>query len=195
MKRYNSVPSVKYNYHIEAVTGMVKVIGHNGEFVGSMSIREALKTAFDQNLDLVQISYEQMPVCKIYDVNKYKYEVNKKNRQKKQSTKSTQVKIIKLSMNIEKSHLELKLKQAREFLEEGSKVNISVRLRGREMSQSSLALKFFQDIVNRFKGDWFIDKAPSQMGREVSMSIGRRLVLKKDSDEENIIEEEREKVN
>lgn len=186
MRKYSYEPAIKYNHHIEAITGIVKVIDNNGEFVGEMPIREALRAAFDRDLDLVQISYEQMPVCKICDVNKYKYEVNKKNKQKKQNTKPTQIKVIKLSINIEKSHLELKLKQAREFLEEGHKVNISVRLRGREMSQASVALAFFDEIVNRFKGEWSIDKPPVQMGREISMSIGRKLINKKEDTKEAI---------
>lgn len=185
MRKFNRIPGVKYNNYIETSTGMVRIIGSEG-VIGEFSLREAIAKAFSQNLDLVQISYENMPICKICDYNKYKYEISKKNKQKSQNNKSNQIKNIKLSMNIGDNDLKIKLKHAKEFLEEGYKVSFSARLRGREMNQSTLAIKMFNDIGNQFKHQWQIEKPPAQMAREINMTIGKKII--KQNKEEKLTE-------
>ena len=113
----------------------VLLIGENGEKVGIMSPKEALKLAREAELDLVKIApTAKPPVCKIIDYGKYRYELARKEKEAKKKQKVIEVKEVRLSPNIDTNDLNTKMSAARKFLEKGDKVKVTLRFRGREMA-------------------------------------------------------------
>lgn len=146
----------------------IRVLGADGEQLGLMSSRDALELAIDKKLDLVKIAPQaKPPVCRIMDYGKHKYELQKREKENKKKQKTTELKEVRLSLNIEKHDLETKVKMATKFLAKGDKVKVSLRLRGREMGYTKLAV----DVINRFalliEESGKIDKKPAVEGRSV----------------------------
>ena len=111
----------------------VRVIGENGEQLGIMSSREAMKLAQEAELDLVKIAPKaQPPVCKIIDYGKYRYELARKEKEAKKKQKTVEVKEVRLSPNIETNDLNTKVNNAKKFISKGNKVKVTLRFRGRE---------------------------------------------------------------
>ena len=111
----------------------VRVIGENGEMIGVMSSRDAMKLAREAELDLVKIApTAKPPVCKIVDYGKYRYELARKEKEAKKKQKIVELKEVRLSPNIEANDLNTKIGSARKFLEKGNKVKVTLRFRGRE---------------------------------------------------------------
>lgn len=118
--------------------------------IGVVGIREALSAAEAAGLDLVEISPNaDPPVCKILDYGKYKYEQQKKAAEARKKQKIVEIKEIKIRPGIEDHDYGVKLRNARRFLEEGDKVKVTLRFRGREMAHQHLAL----EVIGRMKGD------------------------------------------
>ena len=110
----------------------IRLIGENGEQLGIMSSKDAMKMAIEAELDLVKIApTAKPPVCKIIDYRKYRYEQAKREKEAKKKQKVTEVKEIRLSPNIDDNDLNTKANQARKFLEKGDKVKVTLRFRGR----------------------------------------------------------------
>ena len=125
----------------------VQLISDSGEKLGVMSSKEALDLAVQKNLDLVLVSPNaNPPVCKIMNYGKYKFEQAKKEKEAKKKQKSLEVKELRVTPNTEEHDFNFKLKNARKFLESGSKVKITVRFRGRELNY----VKLGEDVLNRF---------------------------------------------
>ena len=117
----------------------VQLIGVNGEKLGIVSTREALEKAGENNLDLVLVAPNSKPVvCKIMNYGKYKFEQAKKEKEAKKKQKVFELKEIRITPNIEQHDFEFKVKNARKFLEDGNKVKITVRFRGRELNYVKL---------------------------------------------------------
>ena len=113
----------------------VRLVGENGEQLGVMSAREALKLALEAELDLVKIApTAKPPVCKIIDYGKYKYELIRREKEAKKKQKTVDVKEIRLSPNIDTNDLNTKINATRKFITKGNKVKITLRFRGREMA-------------------------------------------------------------
>ena len=113
----------------------VRVIGEDGEQLGIMSSREAMKIAEDAGLDLVKIApTAKPPVCKIVDYGKYRYELSRKEKEARKKQRTIEVKEIRLSPNIDTNDLNTKISAARKFLSKGDRVKITLRFRGREMA-------------------------------------------------------------
>ena len=113
----------------------VRVISSNGEQLGIMSSKEAMKLAREAELDLVKIAPNaKPPVCKIIDYGKYRYELARKEKEAKKKQKTIDVKEVRLSPNIDKNDLNTKVNQARKFLSKGDKVKVTLRFRGRELA-------------------------------------------------------------
>ena len=128
----------------------VRLILSDGNNVGVVSLREALQKASDAGLDLVEISPNAVPpVCKILDLGKYKYELQKRRNEAKKKQKVVEVKELKLTPMIDVHDYEVKLKNARRFLEDGNKVKFTLKFRGRELSYQEQGL----DVLNRVKAD------------------------------------------
>lgn len=125
----------------------VQLIDDSGEKKGVMSLNDALDLAYDKKLDLVLVAPNaQPPVCKIMNYGKYKFEQAKKEKEAKKKQKTFELKEIRITPNIEQHDFEFKVKNARKFLEDGNKVKITVRFRGRELNY----VKLGEDNLNKF---------------------------------------------
>ena len=125
----------------------VQLIGDNGEKVGVISLNEALERAEEKNLDLVLVAPNaNPPVCKIMNYGKYKFEQAKKEKEAKKKQKTFEVKELRITPNTEEHDFNFKVKNAKKFIEDGCKVKITVRFRGRELNYA----KQGEDILNRF---------------------------------------------
>ena len=125
----------------------VRVIGEEGQQLGIMSSRDAMKLAKDAGLDLVKIApTAKPPVCKIVDYGKFRYEQARREKEAKKKQKVIEVKELRLSPNIDTNDLNTKVNNARKFLEKGDKVKVTLRFRGREMGHPELGA----DIMKRF---------------------------------------------
>ena len=125
----------------------VQVIDDSGEKRGVMSLNSALDLAFEKKLDLVLVAPNaQPPVCKIMNYGKYKFEQAKKEKEAKKKQKTFELKEIRITPNIEQHDFEFKAKNARKFIEDGNKVKITVRFRGRELNY----VKLGEDNLNKF---------------------------------------------
>ena len=125
----------------------VRVIDADGSQLGIMPTREALAKAAEKNLDLVKIAPQaQPPVCKFLDYGKYRFEMQKRDKEAKKNQKIVEIKEIRLSLNIDTNDFNTKVGQARKFLAKGDKVKVSIRFRGREMAHTDLGL----DVQKRF---------------------------------------------
>ena len=111
----------------------IRLIGEDGEQLGIMSTREAMKLAAEAELDLVKIApTAKPPVCKIIDYGKYKYELTRKEKEAKKKQKTVDVKEVRLSPNIDTNDLNTKVNNAKKFIQKGNKVKVTLRFRGRE---------------------------------------------------------------
>ena len=128
----------------------MRLILSDGNNIGVVSLREALQKASDEGLDLVEISPNAVPpVCKVLDLGKYKYELQKRRNEAKKKQKVVEIKELKLTPTIDVHDYEVKLKNARRFLEDGNKVKFTLKFRGRELSYQNQGL----DVLNRIKAD------------------------------------------
>lgn len=119
----------------------LRIVSADGEQLGIMSARDAQKIADDRGLDLVKIAPQaKPPVCKIMDYSKYRYEQAKREKENRKNQKTVETKEIRLSLKIDIGDFNTKLNHAKKFLEAGNKLKVSIRLRGREMAHSDLAL-------------------------------------------------------
>lgn len=150
----------------------VRLIDENGEMRGIMSIDDAMALADEANLDLVNISPNaEPPVCKILDYGKYRYELQKKEKQNKKNQKVTEVKEIRLSPSIEDHDVQVKAKTAIKFLKDGDKLKISLRFRGRErdyVAKGYEVMEAFAELVSEYG---VIEKKPKMEGRRMNMFL------------------------
>ena len=118
----------------------VRLVSEDGEQLGIMSAKEAMKIAREANLDLVKIAPQaKPPVCKVIDYGKYRYELARKEKEAKKKQKTMDVKEIRLSPNIDENDLNTKAGQARKFLSKGDKVKVTLRFRGREVAHMGMS--------------------------------------------------------
>ena len=150
----------------------VRVIASTGDMLGIMSSQEALRLAEDENLDLVKISPNAVPpVCKIMNYGKFKFEQAKREKENRKNQKVMEIKEIYLSMTIDVGDLNVKAKKAFEFLEDGNKVKVSIRMRGRQMAHSSMGVEVMQRFFGLLNGKAVMDKAPLTEGRNILMIL------------------------
>ncbi len=150
----------------------VRLIGEEGEQLGIMSSREAMKLAEDAGLDLVKIApTAKPPVCKIVDYGKYKYEQVRKEKEAKKKQKVIEIKEIRLSPNIDTNDLNTKVNAARKFLSKGDKVKITLRFRGREMAHMNNSKHILDDFAENLSDIAVVEKAPKVEGRSMTMFL------------------------
>ena len=143
----------------------VRLIGENGDQLGVMSAREALKLAEEAELDLVKIApTAKPPVCKIIDYGKYRYELAKKQ-------KTVEVKEVRLSPNIDTNDLNTKVNNAKKFIQKGNKVKVTLRFRGREMAHMQTSKHILDDFAEMLKDVAAIEKPAKLEGRSISMVL------------------------
>lgn len=150
----------------------IRVIGADGEMKGVMSVREAMALADEAGLDLVEISPNtDPPVCKILDYGKYKYEQQKKAAEARKKQKVIDLKEIKIRPGIEPHDYEVKMRNARRFLEDGDKVKVTMRFRGREMSHIELGKGLLQKMKEELSPISKVEFEPKLEGRQMIMIL------------------------
>lgn len=150
----------------------VRVIGEDGEQLGIMSPRDAMKLAEEAGLDLVKIApTAKPPVCKIVDYGKYRYEMARKEKEAKKKQKVVEIKEIRLSPNIDTNDLNTKINAARKFLEKGNKVKVTLRFRGREMAHMNASKHILDDFAESLSDIATVDKPAKVEGRAMAMFL------------------------
>jgi translation initiation factor IF-3 len=153
----------------------VRLIGEDGEQLGIMSSRDAMKLAKEANLDLVKIApTAKPPVCKIIDYGKYRYEQARKEKEAKKKQKVIEVKEIRLSPNIDTNDLNTKVNQARKFVSGGNKVKVAVRFRGRELAHTAVGKTILEDFAQKLSDIAVIDKPAKLEGRSMVMFLAEK---------------------
>lgn len=150
----------------------VRVISEDGEQLGIMSSKDAMKLAKEADLDLVKIAPKaQPPVCKIIDYGKYKYELARKEKEAKKKQKTVEVKEVRLSPNIDTNDLNTKMNNAKKFISKGNKVKVTLRFRGREMAHMQQSKHILDDFAEMLADVAVIEKPAKQEGRSMSMVL------------------------
>lgn len=150
----------------------VRVISEDGEQLGIMSSKDAMKLAKEAELDLVKIAPKaQPPVCKIIDYGKYKYELARKEKEAKKKQKTVEVKEVRLSPNIDTNDLNTKVNNAKKFISKGNKVKVTLRFRGREMAHMQQSKHILDDFAGLLADIAVIEKPAKQEGRSMSMVL------------------------
>ena len=135
-----------------------------------MSPRDALRMAQEQELDLVKVAPQSKPaVCKILDYGKYRFELQKKEKEAKKNQKVVELKEIRLSLNIDTNDFNTKVNQATKFLQQGHKLKVSIRFRGREMAHTGLGIDVHKRFAEALVGSAVVDKQPKLEGRSMMM--------------------------
>ena len=155
----------------------VRVIGEEGEQLGVMPTADAQAMADKNGVDLVLMNPNgNPPVCKLMDYGKFKFDAVKKEKELRKNQKISEIKEIQLSMRIDDYHVSFKLKNAQKILQEGDKVKVSLRMRGREQAYSQNAVEIVKKFVADLSEYGFIEKDPAIMGRNVSVVINPKKV-------------------
>ncbi|MEM6666597.1 MAG: translation initiation factor IF-3 [Pseudomonadota bacterium] len=150
----------------------VQLIGLDGDNHGQISIDEALQIAADAGLDLVEVSPNaQPPVCKLLDYGKYKYQAQKKAAEARKKQKTVEVKEIKMRPNIDTHDYDVKMRSIRRFFEEGDKVKVTMRFRGREMAHQELGLQVLHKVRDEVAEIAKVEAAPKLEGRQMIMVL------------------------
>lgn len=151
----------------------VRVIDETGEMRGVMSLDDALALAEQADLDLVNVSPNaEPPVCKILDYGKFRYEQQKKEKAAKKNQHVTEIKEIRLSPSIEDHDVDVKAKTAIKFLQDGDKLKVSLRFRGRERDYTQLGYEVMQKFAEIVSDYGVIEKEPKMEGRRMNMFMG-----------------------
>jgi translation initiation factor IF-3 len=152
----------------------VRVIDEMGEQVGILRTRDALNLARQRSLDLVEVApNSQPPVCRLLDYGKYRYEQTKKERDARKTQKVITVKEIRLEPKIASHDLLVKSRQARSFLEEGNKVKVTVRFRGRELAHTEIGRDLLNQFIEQVKDISVLDQTPKMEGKALTMILAR----------------------
>jgi translation initiation factor IF-3 len=150
----------------------VRVIDESGNQLGIMSRADALNTAESAGLDLVEISPNaEPPVVKVIDWGKYQYQKMKEQQRNKKSSKTSEIKQMRLGLKIGQNDLEIKLRKIREFLSRGDKVKILVIFRGREMAHQEVGRELMDRILALLEDSVIVEQKPQMSGRNLSIVI------------------------
>ena len=150
----------------------VRLIDADGGQAGVVATEDALASAKEAGLDLVEVSPQaRPPVCKILDYGKFRFEQEKRIKESKRKQKLIKLKEIRMQPKIEKHDLEFKAKHVREFLEEGNKVKVTVRFRGRELAHLDIGREVLRRIVNVLDDAAVVERRPQMEGKFMSMFL------------------------
>lgn len=150
----------------------VRLIDDEGSQMGIVPTLEALRMAKDKGLDLVEVSPNaNPPVCKILDFGKYRFEQEKKLRDSKKNQKVLKFKEIRMQPKIGSGDLDTKAKHVQEFLDDGAKVKVTIRFRGRELAHTDLGFGVLQEVLKRLTSEYVVEKQPAMDGKTMSMTI------------------------
>ncbi len=151
----------------------IRLIGAEGENVGVVTPARAMQMADEVGLDLVEISPNASPpVCKIMDFGKYKYETQKKEAEARKKQKIIEIKEVKFRPNTDTNDYDVKMRNVFKFLENGDKVKVTLRFRGREMAHLSLGRELLERVAADTEGHGKVENFPKMEGRQMVMLIG-----------------------
>ncbi len=151
----------------------VRLVDAEGEMQGIVTLAKAQEMADESGLDLVEMSPNaEPPVCKILDYGKYKYEQQKKANEARKKQKTVEVKEVKLSPRIEKNDYDVKMRNATRFLNDGNKVKVTMRFRGREMAHQDIGRDIFTKIREELAELANVELEPKFEGRQMIMILG-----------------------
>ena len=162
------------------ITGQIKakevqLISDNGEKLGMLPIARALEIAEEKKLDLVLVSPNaQVPVCKIMNYGKYKFEQAKKEKEAKKKQKIQETKELRITPNIEEHDFGFKAKNAKKFIEDGNKVKITVRFRGRELNNVKMGENVLNDFAKELEDVAVVEKAPKLEGKNMFIILAKK---------------------
>ena len=170
LRRYTTISDLMINEQIR--DREVRLIGENGEQLGIMSAREAMKIASEADLDLVKIAPKaQPPVCKIVDYGKYRYEQSRREKEAKKKQKTVELKEVRLSPNIDTNDLNTKVNNAKKFIGKGNRVKVTLRFRGREMAHVQQSKHILDDFAKLLEDVAVVEKPAKMEGRSMSMVL------------------------
>ena len=150
----------------------VRLIDDEGNQKGIVPTLEALRMAKEKDLDLVEVApMANPPVCKILNFGKYRFEQEKKLRDSKKNQKVLKIKEIRMQPKIGTGDLDTKVKHIQEFLNEGNKVKVTIRFRGRELAHTELGFDVLKEVLNRLTSAYVVEKPAAMDGRFMSMTI------------------------
>ncbi len=153
----------------------IRLIGEDGEQLGIMPAKEALRIAREAELDLVKIApTAKPPVCKIIDYGKYRYEQARKEKEARKKQKTIDVKEVRLSPNIDSNDLNTKVNAARKFIEKGDRVKVTLRFRGREMAHMQSSKQILDVFAEKLSDIAVVEKAPKLEGRSMTMFLAEK---------------------
>jgi len=153
----------------------VRLIDQNGEMQGVMSAREAVQRAYSVGLDLLEISPNaEPPVVKILDFGKYKYELQRKKNEAKKKQKVIEIKEIKVRPNIDENDYQVKMRAMKSFIEEGDKVKVTLRFRGREMAHQDIGIRVLERIRSEMDLTTKVEQMPRMENRQMVMVLSPR---------------------
>ena len=153
----------------------VQLISDNGEKLGMLPIARALEIAEEKKLDLVLVSPNaQVPVCKIMNYGKYKFEQAKKEKEAKKKQKILETKELRITPNIEEHDFGFKAKNAKKFIEDGNKVKITVRFRGRELNNVKMGENVLNDFAKELEDVAVVEKAPKLEGKNMFIILAKK---------------------
>lgn len=153
----------------------MRLVGENGEQLGILPVKEALRVSLEKGLDLVEVAPNaKPPVCRLMDYGKYKYEQSKRDREARKKQKVITVKEVKVRPKIEEHDLEVKTKNAERFLKEGDKVKVTVMFRGREITHPALGQQICARIAETLKELANVEREARLEGRNMVMILTPR---------------------
>ena len=167
-----TIANAVHQINEEILDKEVRLIGDQGEQLGIMSAQEALKIAVEKELDLVKIAPgSNPPVCKVMDYGKFRFEQAKKEKEAKKNQRVIEIKEIRMSPGIGENDFNTKLKNGQKFLNDGDRVKVSVRFRGREMAHTEIGEQLLKDFAAKCADIANLDKNPKLEGRNMSMFL------------------------
>ena len=171
-RRCFTIATAVHQINEEITDKEIRLIGNEGEQLGIMSAEEALRIATERDLDLVKIAPgSNPPVCKIMDYGKYRFEQTKKEKDAKKNQRVIEIKEIRMSPGIGDNDFNTKLKNGQKFLNDGNRVKVSVRFRGREMAHTDIGEVLLRNFAEKCADIANLDKAPKLEGRNMSMFL------------------------
>jgi translation initiation factor IF-3 len=170
--RRNKISNINYRINNRIRASEVRLINAEGENIGVVKIQEAMRMADDADMDLVEIApTAKPPVCRIIDYGKFIYQRNKKEKEARRAQKKIEIKEIRLRPKTTDHHRGFKVRDARRWLQEGKKVKVRIRFRGRERDYPEIAMEDLREITEELADVSIVEMKPSFEGRTMLMVL------------------------
>lgn len=171
-KKENKISTSDYRVNELIRSPEVRLIGPDGDNIGVVSVKEALRLAQEAELDLVEVAPNaEPPVCRVMDYGKFLYERTKKEREARKAQVKVEIKEIRLRPKTTEHHRHFKVRDARRWLESGKKVKVRIRFRGREITYPEIALSDLKSIAEDLSDVAIVEQPPSMEGRSMLMVL------------------------